>query len=96
MIKYFSIAIEGLSPNEERQLAESWQGYAWWHGVANFWLLRDHTGTMAAPSIRDNIKNISTTAAVMVVEVAPTMWAGSSMTQSNRDWLKSYWPPEGS
>lgn len=95
MTKYFSIAIEGLSPDEERKLAESWRGYGWWHGVANFWLLRDHTDGMTAASIRDNIRIISTNARVMVIEAQPTTWAGSSMTQSNRDWLTSYWPPEG-
>lgn len=95
MTRYFSIAVEGLSALEETKLAEGWRGYGWWHGVGNFWLLRDHTDTMTAGSVRDNIRALAPSARVIVLDVNPNTWSASAMTQSNRDWLEKYWPPEG-
>ncbi|MBB4351022.1 hypothetical protein [Aliirhizobium cellulosilyticum] len=95
MTKYFSIATEGMTAAEEKTLAEAWRSYGWWHGIANFWLLRDHTEKMTAASIRDTIRSVAPTARVMVLDVEPATWAGSSLNQANREWLKSYWPPEG-
>jgi hypothetical protein len=95
MTKYFTIALAGATPEQETKLAELWRGRGWWHGITNFWLMKDISGTRNAASIRDEIRAVAPTARVLVVECAPQTWAGSSMTESNRDWLKNYWPPEG-
>lgn len=95
MTKYFSIATEGMTAPQERALADLWKGYGWWHGVANFWLLRDHTDTMTAATVRDAVRSVSPAVRVIVLDSDPTTWAGASITQANRDWLKNYWPPEG-
>ncbi len=94
MTKYFTIAASGLTPAEEKALAQRWAGYGWWHGVTNFWLLKDPTGTLTAGGVRDTIRSISNTAIIMVVEGQPTMWAGTATTDANREWLRKYWPPE--
>ncbi|WP_320202429.1 hypothetical protein [Agrobacterium rosae] len=95
MTKYFTVAIEGLTASQEKQVVESWKGYGWWHGIANFWLLRDHSDTLTAATIRSDLKLISSNAKIIVLEVDPKTWAGMSMTESNRSWLRKWWPPEG-
>ena len=95
MARYFSIAIDGVTEQQEMQIAASWTGHAWWHGVAGFWLLRDHLDCMTAESVRDGIGVVIPVARVMVVQIAPITWAGNSMNEANREWLRKYWPPEG-
>lgn len=94
-MKYYTLAISGATPEQEKQLADTWRGYGWWHGVAGFWLLKDHTNALSAVSLRDTARAIAPQAQVMVLEVSPTTWAGSSMKEASRDWLRKYWPPEG-
>lgn len=95
MTKYFTIAAAGLTATQEKSLTETWAKYAWWHGIANSWLLRDHTDTFTAASVRDTIRAIAPNTAVMVVECVPTTWAGMSVGEPNREWLRKFWPPEG-
>ena len=95
MNKYFTVALSGVTPEQEKLIAARWAGYGWWHGVTNFWLLRDHHGTFSAASIRDAIREIAPHANLLVIEIDPKMWAGGVMTEANRNWLRNYFPPEG-
>lgn len=95
MTKYFSIVLNGANVEQEKKIAAMWSGYGWWHGIPNFWLLRDHTGVMTATSIRDALQAIAPLSQIMVMEAQPTTWASRAMNESNREWLKKYWPPEG-
>lgn len=96
MTKYYMIAASGLTADQEKKITEIWTGYGWWHAIANCWLLRDHTDQMNVVDIRDSIRQISPGAQVMVFEVNPVTWAGAAVNDSNRDWLRRFWPPEGS
>lgn len=95
MTKYFTVTTSQISADEEKKIAEHWKSYGWWHGVGSFWLFRDHTDTKTAASLRDEVRAIVPQARAFVMEVDPKMWAGSGMNESNREWLRKYWPPEG-
>lgn len=96
MTKYFSIAAVGLTADQEKELAACWKSYGWWHGVTGFWIMRDVTNQKTAKVLRDEIRRIAPNSRIMVVEMGtPTTWAGGGMNDSNRDWLRKYFPPEG-
>jgi hypothetical protein len=95
MTKYYSVAISDLDPEQEKQLAEKWRHHGWWHAIPDFWLLKDRKNETTAGMLRDQVKQIAPMARIMVVEMTPITWAGTSMTESNREWLKKFWPPEG-
>jgi len=96
MIKFFSVATSGMTADQDRALADFWRGRGWWHGVPGFWILKDTTGQKTAAQVRDEIRNIAPNAKCMVIDMGtPKTWAGSRMTDSNRDWLRKYFPPEG-
>jgi hypothetical protein len=96
MNKYFTIAASGMTAEQEKSLATAWKIFAWWHNISGFWLLRDHTGEKTAASVRDEIQKIAPQAQVMVVEMQPSTWASSMKSnESSREWLRSFWPPEG-
>lgn len=94
-MRYYTLAISGATAEQEKRLAEVWRPYGWWHGVSGFWLLKDHTDLMSAASLRDTARTVAPQAQIMVLEVQPITWAGITMDAANREWLKTYWPPEG-
>lgn len=95
MAKFYSIAVNGLTEQQERALAHLWKSYGWWHAIPGFWLLRDEQDSTTAIVLRDQILQVAPGARTIVVEIEPRTWAASVMVQSNRDWLRQYWPPEG-
>ncbi|MBN8842651.1 MAG: hypothetical protein J0H88_05310 [Sphingomonadales bacterium] len=95
MTKYFTIITSGTTPDHEAKMVEKWKDLGWWHAFPNFWLLRDHFDQLDAPAIRDQITAIAPAARIFVQEADPKMWAARSLNESNREWLRNYWPPEG-
>jgi len=95
MTKYYIIVASGLTDEQESLLAQRWSKYGWWHAVPSCWLLHDSDQQSTAVDLRDEIQTIAPLARILVMQADPKTWAGTAMTESNREWLTKYWPPEG-
>jgi len=95
MFRYFTVATDGLTDEQNRALAEAWKPYGWWHWLPNFWLIKDSTGVLSAHVLRDEILRVAPTTTAMVLEVEPKDWGGMfPEVGPQRDWLRDHWPPE--
>lgn len=94
-MRYFTVATTQLTDEQNAALVARWKGYPWWHYVANFWLIKDASGSLTASVLRDHVREVAPFAQAIVLEVRPTDWAGLFPIEGPaRDWLKNAWPPE--
>lgn len=96
MTKYFTIATDPLSAEEEIKVRELFSGNAtWWHWLPNHWLVRDNSDELDAQSIMQSIQSINSTARAIILEVSPKTWA--ALTRPNAKgkdmgtWLRNHW-----
>ncbi|HWK96319.1 MAG TPA: hypothetical protein VNR39_12940 [Pseudolabrys sp.] len=102
MRRRFVIAAEPLTAEQEAKLRDYIGKLgAWWHWIANFWLLtiREDTAAHAdasAEKIRDFIYELNPKAKIVVFEFPEDItWAASGTLNSKgkrlSDWLKEPW-----
>ena len=101
MRRRFVIAAEGLTPESEAKLREYFGKLgAWWHWIANFWLLTTTDEEVTAAKIADHIKSLKTgDLRVLVFEFPEDIdWASSGKKNAKgaaqADWLKNSWSKE--
>jgi len=96
MSKFFTIATDPLSAEEEKKVKELFvPGTIWWHWLPNFWLVKDNADHLNASNLISSIKSINSTARAVVLEVDPVTW--SALTRPNAQgknmsaWITSNW-----
>ncbi len=96
MTKYFTIATDPLSAEEETKVKELFAGDAtWWHWLPNYWLVRDNSDKLTVNSLMNSIQSINSTARAMILEVSPKTWA--ALTRPNAQgkdmgaWIRNHW-----
>lgn len=100
MKKRYFVAVEGLTPEQEKSLLGYFkeQGVAWWHHIANVWLIVDRKDNVSAQGIRDKIKEIATMGGpCLIMQVHDDItWSGlyRSGRKDTFDWIKKTWTGE--
>lgn len=102
MNRRFVIAVEGLTVDQEEKFRKYVASIgAWWHWIANIWLLSDvDSSDLTVSDIREKIKEIGGTQIKALVMEIPeditwaTFGARNNAGKSMADWLKSTWARE--
>ena len=95
------IAVEGLTAAEETELRVYLGSKgAWWHWIANFWLMTTTRSDVSAEGIRDQLRTIKNNISTAVVFEFPEDITWASFAKKNAagkvmtDWLRDNWAKE--
>lgn len=95
MKKYYVIATDPLTAEQEKRLQEVVTGTAWWHWLPNFWLVVDSQERHTVESLRDAIFAVNDSARAWVLEVNPITWSALTKKdkegRSGSEWIKRNW-----
>lgn len=97
MRKSFVVAVSGLTNDEEKSFVEfiRKKKMGWWHRIANFWLIVDHSGAITTYEIRDFLTALNGSKIGLVLEnPSSDRWAGFASADKLDEtfaWMERTW-----
>ena len=90
MKKLFAVAVDDLSPEDERKISETFnKDYSWWHWIKGFWLVIDTTNALDVIKIREMVHEVDATVNCIVLELPDSVfWAAYGPKSKKRDMFK--------
>ena len=98
MKKRFVVAVDSTTTEQATAVTQFFKDHslAWWHWLANLWLVSDARGVLTAKSIRDELKNALPGVNTVVIEINENgdTWAGFGPRNDDKNmfiWLRNNW-----
>src|ERR1035437_4196348 len=93
-MKFFVVGLDVEATTEQRNALTAYlradaKGAGLWHDVTHTWLIRDGSGKLTAPLLRDKLMQLMPGVSVIVIEAKPTTYSGFSL-KSGHEWLDKY------
>jgi hypothetical protein len=98
-MRHFVIAVQGLQPDQERQLADYVAAFGnWWHWIDNLWLLVTSDTDIKTRAIVQKITELNSASNAVVFEFPEDIdWSArlprddKSDSVAGGEWLYRYW-----